>query len=849
MEKKIKNIKKKKNNKTKKFKMESGGKSLGFALLLSLLLSLVSSKDYGEDYRQFHENGKSGKGNQLILDTFTRTECPGYREESFNLVYSEWSHGGKSGNYHSPGTGCTVIWGTRKSWMSNREMNREIKAQNGNGTVKQILKVYHWNKGHGWWENKLEEIETLVAEKVPDLIFISEANLRQEIRDEMKCIDGYTTVYPKTATNHKYSRLILLIREEISYKLLDNLMNATEPSIWVRVNINKRRSVCIGGCYREHRLLLQQAPNLTGTPALQQLRWEATIRGWMAAAREKRCFLIGDLNLDYSRWLQPEAGHSRMVDRVKTEIETLGFCQIVRGMTRFWPGQPPSQLDHCWTNSPGLVMSHSNETWSSSDHNLIGVMVRTRDRVEADHESWGRQWKQLDVQRFKRKFRELDWMDFYQCRNINELNEKFVENVRTILDSEAPIKARQYRRNHASWMTEKLKETKGRRDALRNVACTSGREEDWRRFKTVRNNYNKELVRTKNDHYRRQFENYAEERDVKKIFSETKKLLKWKTVGQPKTFLKDGRLWRKPVELASIQIEYFTEKVQKLMDSLAGQQGDPLKYLRMALQRWDGCGKFQSFSFREVTTLEAVNMIGKLGNSTATGIDEIDSMSLKLVTAELTQPIKHIINVSLTESSYANKWKIAKTIPLLKNKDLDKLSPSSYRPVALLTTVSKIVERAAQTQLLDYLEKTRQLNPNSHAYRKGMSTTTTLIQLMDGLYEATDAKKISSLMALDQSCAFDCVRHSLLLDKLRLMNIEEKAITWVGNYLAHRSHFVSVGRAVSGMKPVPRGVPQGSVLGPLLYTIYTSDITESVRDENCQDPVHLENRELFGKGL
>ena len=97
------------------------------------------------------------------------------------------------------------------------------------------------------------------------------------------------------------------------------------------------------------------------------------------------------------------------------------------------------------------------------------------------------------------------------------------------------------------------------------------------------------------------------------------------------------------------------------------------------------------------------------------------------------------------------------------------------RPVALLSTISKIVERAAQVQLLEYLETTGQMNANCHAYRQGMSTTTTLIQVMDKLYGAVEDRKISEIMALDQSCTFDCVRHTLLLDKLRLYSIDEKA--------------------------------------------------------------------------
>ena len=155
------------------------------------------------------------------------------------------------------------------------------------------------------------------------------------------------------------------------------------------------------------------------------------------------------------------------------------------------------------------------------------------------------------------------------------------------------------------------------------------------------------------------------------------------------------------------------KKVKTLMEDLPATQEDPLKWLRGAFSRWERKGKLDIFQFREVTLDETIKMIGRLSNSTAFGIDSIDSLSIKLATLHLAQPIRHLINVSLLERKFANRWKLAKIFPLLKDKDLNKLSPESYRPVAILPTLSKLVERAAHSQLLSYLERTEQLNPNA----------------------------------------------------------------------------------------------------------------------------------------
>ena len=146
--------------------------------------------------------------------------------------------------------------------------------------------------------------------------------------------------------------------------------------------------------------------------------------------------------------------------------------------------------------------------------------------------------------------------------------------------------------------------------------------------------------------------------------------------------------------------------------------------------------------------------------------------------SEISQQIKHLINTSLLSNKFANKWKFSKVTPRLKSKDLDRHNVSSYRPVAVLSTVSKLVERAAQQQLLKFMEDTNQMNESNHAYRRNMSTTTTLAEILDEIYQGVEDKKISSLMAVDQSAAFDCIYHPILLNKLDKYNIGQDAKEW-----------------------------------------------------------------------
>ena len=122
-----------------------------------------------------------------------------------------------------------------------------------------------------------------------------------------------------------------------------------------------------------------------------------------------------------------------------------------------------------------------------------------------------------------------------------------------------------------------------------------------------------------------------------------------------------------------------------------------------------------------------------------------------------------------------------------------------------------------------------------------MSTTTTMLQLADAIMQATDANLISTIITIDESAAFDCVNYKILDQKLQLYNFDSNARTWIANYLNNRRQFVTIGAKNSQIDSVDRGVPQGSVLGPLLYTLYINELPEVMRNEECTEEAHANN--------
>ena len=135
---------------------------------------------------------------------------------------------------------------------------------------------------------------------------------------------------------------------------------------------------------------------------------------------------------------------------------------------------------------------------------------------------------------------------------------------------------------------------------------------------------------------------------------------------------------------------------------------------------------------------------------------------------------------------------------------------------------------------------------NQHGYRDKCNTTSALIEMMDYIGSATDANLITASMGIDQSAAFDTVDHIILMEKLGLYGLDKKTMEWIRSYLSNRSSYVAIGSGKSSIRSNKYGVPQGSVMGPLLYLIYINEFGTIIEDDFCVNPVHRDRSRLFG---
>ena len=729
-----------------------------------------------------------------------------------------------------------------------KKMNTLVKSINGNRQGLSKIKIIHWNLGSRAWENKLVELEVLLAEQKPDICIISESNLWAHTPMEDRHIQGHKIILPDTMESMGHARVAMIVRNEIDVQLLPELMDKETSTIWIKIGKGKKNSWTIGGIYREHVVLGRGETHLSGNERqrLQEWRWQRIVNKWQQASRNQRCLVMGDLNLDFLRWHNPDFAHEAMVEAVQDNIEINGFTQLVENYTRQWEGQVNSCLDHIWTNTIERVICHQNMTRGDADHNLISVELSCKDVKIGGMAVRKRIWKNFDLKTCTDKFRNTDWSDILEIMNVDVATSTLEERILTILDEAAPIKLVQMRTNYNNYISDSTKVTMTRRDITRDIAIMSGSHDDWQSYRKLRNLCTSLQRRDKSNYLKNIYESIDKENDAAKLFATTRNLLGNNRAGPPSRFLKAGRSVTKHKQLAEIQAQHYEDKVSRIKELLPRVNSDPLKFIRRAYTRWSPAGGKPTFVLKTTNVTEVTKIIDKMKNSHAYGHDALDAYIIKIAAPSIAPAIAHCINLSLGLHTFPTRWKIARVLPLLKSTDSDPNLPGSYRPIAQLSILSKITERVVQSQLLHYLETTAQISSQHHAYRHKCSTTTTLIQIMDYIAEGVDENMITSTLSVDQSAAFDCVDHSILLSKLHFYGIKDDAYKWIESYLKYRSYYVSVGTGNSTMKTLKFGVPQGSCIGPLLYLLYVNDFPTITENEDCRNPVHSDPTVLFG---
>ena len=294
----------------------------------------------------------------------------------------------------------------------------------------------------------------------------------------------------------------------------------------------------------------------------------------------------------------------------------------------------------------------------------------------------------------------------------------------------------------------------------------------------------------------------------------------------------EGRMVRGAKQLSDFLNNYFYEKVLKIKNGMKKEEGDPtLELKRMLGSREDKC----KFALKSVTIEELLKAVKSVSNKSSMGDDDIPQDLFKLIVKNGAPAFLHIVNTSIREGKFPERWKISKLSPL--HKGGDKSSPKQYRPVALLPVGARLLERLIADQVVSYLESEELMHSSNHGFRRNHGTDTAVAEAQGVIFDAIERGDIVGMMTLDQSAAFDVIEHSILELKLKLYGFNEHAVNWFVHYLKDRKQYVALQSSRSEIRAIGNiACPQGSCLGLLLWNLYSGEVPELV-SQNCSHSI------------
>ena len=708
--------------------------------------------------------------------------------------------------------------------------NGEIHATNGNirrrSGKNNLLKFSALNV-RGGLKDKLPEVEMLLNKYNIHLLGTSETNQLKD--DVIQTNDINYNFEPCFNYSESKTRLGVFIHKSLTYKIRrDKMKKLKMPTVWIELKTSVSNILVIN-VYREFKMYLPKSQRAeahkSNSLKAQFERFNEFVHAWENAMTEyDEVWVLGDMNLDLSKIRKdPNSDKKDFLRLIDDRVFTTSTKQLIDGHT--WVrdnGLQSSCIDHIYTNSNsyiGVTITDCN----ISDHKMVSVVRSDDSKYQKPALMKIRSFKDFVFDDYDWYLRNIGLDDILEIDDPEEQVLRLTAAINVVADQTCPIKKVRSKQFSTSWMTKELQGEIDKRDNLykqyRGLVASQGSSDQtdslYKQYKKLKNYLRRAIPKRKEQYNTEKINTNRTENSA----------VCWKLMNinagrneafAPPIILEEGgETIKDPKIIAEKFAEYFDHKVKNIHDNLPDARDDDLP---------DWPDDLPRFEFQKVTSPDIVSCIKSLSNSTATGWDFISNKLVKCSTYQISKVLANITNKCFSTGKFPESWKLARVIPL--HKKGSRTSTKNYRPIALLCSLSKVVERAVFNQIHSHFKKFDLFDKRQYGFRPGHSTTLAVLDLMQVITEAKNGlnqEKVNTLL-LDLSAAFDIVSHNLLLKKLDSFGFSANAISFIKSYLTNRVVEVQVETSISKRVPIRYGVPQGSVLGPLLYVVMITDI-------------------------
>ena len=619
-------------------------------------------------------------------------------------------------------------------------------------------------------------------------MIFTESRLNPTVSNDEISIEHFHEPVRYDRTGRIGGGVVVYIRDNISFKRRQDLEINPLEAVWVEVSL-KNKTILIGSVYRP--------PN--STVEYLNLISESFDRAINTGTKD--ILILGDFNYNML-----SSTNNMMFDL----MQEYNLKQLIEEPTHFTESSE-SLIDLILARNPSnIITSGVYDTFIENPVRYHCPIICVLKFTKPLHKCYKRRiwnYDRPDFNRFRDLLSNADWTCILDEPDINKAVELFNDILIHIAENSIPNKIATIRQNDYPWINGMIRKLIRKRKRLHRKAKKNNDQFLWQKFKKTRNTVINEIRKSKQNYYNKLTEelNAKKPLNMKSFWKISKQLLKLDISSSSVPLLHvDGKILETDLEKATALNNYFASQSTVDDANRTLPPTNPTNYPAL-----------ESIS---VSDQEIMDVLQSLDVSKSCGPDLINSRLLKEGAQHLQIPLKHLFNFSLNQCEFPAAWKRANLTPIHKKNE--KILPNNYRPVSLLSNVGKSLERCVHKHIYNYVIDNNLVTPFQSGFTRNDSTTNQLIFLYHTFCQAVDSGKEIRVVFCDISKAFDRVWHRGLLYKLSSAGIKGDLLRWLSSYLSNTTQRVVLNGQSSEWASVKAGVPQGSILGPLLFLIY-----------------------------